>query len=143
MTSTQPKLKVNVEEAFPNHRRGGDIRVCLSPKTVGCTSGFGGFVTLEAGEFVSEHYHPYSEEFLFVVSGEIVVRIDGEPVTASAGEGVFVPKNARHRVENPFDAPAEVVFHLCPLAPRPELGHVDTESVPEPALPNISVEGAR
>ena len=85
MTSTQPKLKVNVEEAFPNHRRGGDIRVCLSPKTVGCTSGFGGFVTLEAGEFVSEHYHPYSEEFLYVVSGSTTT-----PATLGVWSLIFV-----------------------------------------------------
>jgi putative monooxygenase len=135
--------KVAASDVEPNRRRGGEIRVVLGPATVGATTGFLGSLTLKPDEFVSEHYHPYSEEFLFVVSGEIVVRIDGEPVTASAGEGVFVPKNARHRVENPFDAPAEVVFHLCPLAPRPELGHVDTENVPEPALPNVTVEGVR
>ena len=30
----------------------------------------------------------------------------------------------------PGDQPAEVVFQLGPLAPRPELGHVDTEPGP-------------
>jgi putative monooxygenase len=33
----------------------------------------------------------------------------------------------RHRLRNTGSAPASVVFHLSPLAPRPELGHVDTE----------------
>jgi hypothetical protein len=31
---------------------------------------------------------------------------------------------------NDSDAPAFLVFTLGPLAPRPELGHVDTEALP-------------
>ncbi|MDH2427208.1 cupin domain-containing protein [Sphaerisporangium sp. TRM90804] len=119
--------KISVAGVAPNLRRGGDIRVLLSPKTVGSTSGFSGVLTLGAGEHVSEHYHPYSEEFLYVVRGSLVMRLDGEPVTLEPGEALLVPKNVRHRLENPGPDPAEVVFHLSPLAPRPELGHVDTE----------------
>jgi putative monooxygenase len=141
MTSTQPKLKVNVEEAFPNHRRGGDIRVCLSPKTVGCTSGFGGFVTLEAGEFVSEHYHPYSEEFLYVIEGELEMTVEGNPITLKPGDSLWIPINAKHRLVNKTGAQARGVFQLAPLAPRPELGHVDTEPQPNPELPHMDVGG--
>jgi putative monooxygenase len=141
MTSTQPKLKVNVEEAFPNHRRGGDIRVCLSPKTVGCTSGFGGFVTLKPGEFVSEHYHPYSEEFLYVIEGELEMTVEGNPITLKPGDSLWIPINSKHRLVNKTDAPARGVFQLAPLAPRPELGHVDTEPQPNPDLPHMDVGG--
>lgn len=141
--STKLVSKVAAADVEPNRRRGGELRVLLGPATVGATTGFLGSLELGPHEFVSEHYHPYSEEFLYVTRGEIVVRIDGEPVTATAGEAVFVPKKARHRVENRTDEPAEVVFHLCPLAPRPDMGHVDTESVPEPELANISVDGVR
>ncbi|HEX9334243.1 MAG TPA: cupin domain-containing protein [Pseudonocardiaceae bacterium] len=135
--------KIAAADVEPNRRRGGELRVLLGPATVGATTGFLGTLQLAPHEFISEHYHPYSEEFIYVVSGELVVRIDGEPVTVSAGEGVFVPKKARHRVENRHTEPAEAVFHLCPLAPRPDMGHVDTESVLEPSLPNISIDGAR
>lgn len=141
--SIKTVTKVAAADVEPNRRRGGDLRVLLGPATVGATTGFLGTLELGPHEFVSEHYHPYSEEFLYVVRGEIVVRIDGEPVAAKAGEGVFVAKKARHRVENRTDEPAEVVFHLCPLAPRPDMGHVDTEAVLEPSLPNIAVDGAR
>ena len=127
--------KVTANDVAPNRRRGGDIRVLLSPKTVGSTSGFFGVLTLEPGEFVSEHYHPYSEEFLFVVHGSMVMRVDGEPIRLRAGESLMIPKNIRHRLENDGTESALVVFHLSPLAPRPELGHVDTEPLPEPAEP--------
>lgn len=122
--------KVAVADVAPNRRRGGDIRVLLGPGTVGATSGFFGVLTLEPGEFVNEHYHPYSEEFLFVVSGTVVIRLDGEDTAAAAGEGVFVPIGTRHRVTNSGSEQAVVTFQLCPLAPRPDLGHVDTEPCP-------------
>jgi putative monooxygenase len=130
MPSTQQSVKkVALRDVAPNRRRGGDIRVLIGPATVGATSGFLGVLTLAPGEFVSEHYHPYSEEFLYVVSGSVTVRVDGEEVPLEQGEGLLVPIGARHRVASP-DGPAVVVFHLSPLAPRPELGHVDTEPCP-------------
>ena len=54
----------SVEETAADTRRGGDVRTLLSPKTVGSTSGFMGAATIGAGDRISEHYHPYSEEFI-------------------------------------------------------------------------------
>jgi putative monooxygenase len=122
----QSVRKVALRDVPPNRRRGGDIRILLGPATVGATSGFLGVLTLAPGEFVKEHYHPYSEEFVYVVSGRVTVRVDGAEVLLEQEEGLLVPVGARHRVGSP-DGPAVVVFHLGPLAPRPELGHVDTE----------------
>jgi len=115
-----------------NRRRGGDLRPVLTPSTCGSTSGFGGFVTLEPGEFVSEHYHPYSEEFLYVLTGRLRVRVDGEPVEVGPLSGLLLPRNTRHRLENHTEEAVTAVFHLGPLAPRPEVGHVDTEEYPQP-----------
>ncbi|MCG5219138.1 cupin domain-containing protein [Streptosporangium sp. KLBMP 9127] len=131
--------KIAACDVAPNRRRGGDIRVLLSPTTVGASTGFTGVLTLQAGEYVSEHYHPYSEEFLYVVRGGIEVRVDGERITLDSGEGIMIPIGARHRVTNFTAEPALVVFHLCPLAPRPDLGHVDTEALPHPVepVPNV------
>lgn len=39
-----------------------------------------------------------------------------------------MPIGVRHRVRNTGTETASIVFHLGPLAPRPELGHVDTEA---------------
>ncbi|TCP56796.1 putative monooxygenase [Tamaricihabitans halophyticus] len=120
-------LRFNVTDAVPNHRRGGELRVTLSPKTVGSTSGFGGVLWLSPGEFVTEHYHPYSEEFLHVITGTMEMSLDGQPVRVGAGDALLVPIGVRHRLVNVGDQQAMVVFHLAPLAPRPDLGHVDTE----------------
>ncbi|MFM9608670.1 cupin domain-containing protein [Streptomyces sp. V2] len=140
-TSITRTVKVSVEEAVPNTRRGGDIRVTLSPKTVGCTSGFGGTMTLAPGDHVTEHYHPYSEEFLHVIEGELRMAMDGEQIDLAPGDSLLVPIGVRHRLVNVGDTTAKCAFHLSPLAPRPELGHVDTEPAQRPEQANPSVGG--
>ena len=108
-------------------RRGGDISTLLSPKTAGSTSGFMGVATLAPGERMSEHYHPYSEEFVYVVSGELDAQLDDKSHRLSAREALLIPINMRHRLVNDGEEDAFIVFHLGPLAPRPDAGHVDTE----------------
>jgi len=124
---------VSIDDVAPNRKRGGDLRALLTPSTVGSTCGFMGVVTLDAGEVITEHYHPYSEEFLYVARGQIALRLDDEPLVVRAGDSVLIPRNVRHRLHNDTTEQAFVVFFLSPLAPRPELGHVDTETLPAEA----------
>jgi putative monooxygenase len=123
---TQPGVR-KVEETPADNRRGGDVRTLLSPKTVGSTSGFMGVATIPAGDWISEHYHPYSEEFIYVCSGSLTADLDGEPQTVNGGEALYIPTNVKHRLKNEGSEDAFIVFHLGPLAPRPDIGHVDTE----------------
>ena len=104
------------------------MRALLGPKTVGATSGFMGVCTIAPGEKVTEHYHPYSEEFMYMVRGVLVVELDGTPHELKPGQALFIPKETRHRLLNPGDEEVFFVFQLGPLAPKPELGHVDTEA---------------
>jgi putative monooxygenase len=127
--TTQTFQIVSLQDAAPNRRRGGDMRTLLSPGTVGSTSGFLGVAILAPGERVVEHYHPYSEEFLYVVAGSVEIDLDGSPHALDTDQALLVPPNVRHRVRNTGTVEARVVFHLGPLAPRPELGHVDTEQL--------------
>ncbi|MFF7441937.1 cupin domain-containing protein [Streptomyces sp. NPDC008122] len=140
-TSITRTVKVSAGRVEANTRRGGDMRVTLSPKTVGCTSGFGGTLSLAPGDHVTEHYHPYSEEFLHVTTGELEMTLDGSPVRLTAGDSLLVPIGVRHRLVNTGTETAGCVFHLSPLAPRPELGHVDTEAVRNPEAANPRVGG--
>lgn len=128
--NTPTVRKISASEIAPNRRRGGDLRVMLSPLTVGSTSGFMGCGYLQPGEYVSEHYHPYSEEFLYVIQGHLAVRLDGEYLDLAPGEAVMIPIGVKHRFEHRGESTVTVVFHLSPLAPRPDLGHVDCEELP-------------
>jgi putative monooxygenase len=123
-----PKPETRSANEVPaDTRRGGDVRTLLSPKSVGSTSGFGGVATIGAGDWISEHYHPYSEEFVYVVRGAIVADLEGAPRDVGAGSALFIPINVKHRLRNEGTEEAHIVFHLGPLAPEPPLGHVDTE----------------
>ena len=128
MTTNLPVV-VNVTDAPSNRRRGGDLRAMLTPTAVGATSGFMGLAILQPGERIGEHYHPYSEEFVFVVSGELAVDLDGTPQPLRPDQGLMIPIGMRHRFRNVGTTEARLVFHLGPLAPSPELGHVDAEHV--------------
>jgi putative monooxygenase len=122
----QPAVRA-VDDIPTDNRRGGDVRTLLSPKTVGCTSGFMGVATIATGDWIAEHYHPFSEEFIYVVSGSLVAELDGERHDVPARHGLFIPINVKHRLRNEGGEDAQIVFHLGPLAPRPPMGHVDTE----------------
>jgi putative monooxygenase len=75
--------KVCPDDVAPNRRLGGEIRILLSPTTVGSTSGFLGIGELPPGERGVMHYHPYSEEFMYLVSGAIVAVVGGERITVT------------------------------------------------------------
>jgi putative monooxygenase len=127
---TEPigEAQVTSVEAMPaDTRRGGEVRTLLSPKTVGSKSGFMGVATLAPGEKISEHWHPFSEEFIYCVRGAITADLNDESREMKAGEALYVPIMMRHRLRNEGDEEAFIVFHLGPLAPRPDIGHVDTE----------------
>lgn len=123
--------KVATDDVVVNRKRGGEIRVLLSPKTVGATTGLFGVAHLQPGEYIAEHRHPYSEEHVYVAAGEAVARVDGDQeLKLETGEAVSIPINVRHRFENRGSEQLHLVFALSPLAPRPDLGHVDTEPLP-------------
>jgi putative monooxygenase len=118
---------VAMDDMPADTRRGGDVRTLLSPKTVQSKSGFMGVATLAPGDSISEHWHPFSEEFIYCVRGTLTADLDDEPTEVRAGQALYVPFMMRHRLRNEGDEEAFIVFHLGPLAPRADIGHVDTE----------------
>ncbi|WP_405518445.1 cupin domain-containing protein [Streptomyces canus] len=126
---------VDLSEVEPNTRRGGDLRPMLTPTTVGSTSGFMGVAIVQPGDRIAEHYHPYSEEFIYVVCGQLEVDLDGEPHPLQPEQGLLIPAHMRHRFRNVGKVEARMVFHLGPLAPSPPLGHVDTEDADGRPIP--------
>lgn len=124
--------RIAAADVIPSRRQGGRTRALLTPASVGATSGFMGTIEIDPGEFISEHYHPFSDKYLFLVSGEVVVRLNGEELILRQNEALLITRGQRNRIENRGTATARAVFQITPLAPRPELGHVDTEPVPFP-----------
>ncbi|WP_039820061.1 cupin domain-containing protein [Nocardiopsis halophila] len=125
-------LKVAQKEVAASRRQGGRVRALLTPASVGATSGFLGTVDLAPGESVSEHYHPYSDKFFYVLEGTVDFRLNGKTVRVEASESLMVRRGTRHQLDHAGGGQARLVFTIAPLAPRPELGHVDTAPPPHP-----------
>jgi len=54
---------------------------------------------------LSYQKHRHRAEQWVVISGEAVVTLDGEDIRLSAGDTVFIPKGAAHRMYNPGSVP--------------------------------------
>lgn len=100
------------------------MQVLLSSRTVETKTGFMGTLTLAPGEVYGKHYHPYSDEYVYIVSGEVTISGDDNTIEAQSGVAVFIPRTAPHRLQNNGIVDTTLIFFSCPLAPRPDLGHV-------------------
>lgn len=122
-----------VANRAPGSRRAGGLATpVVTPAACGATDAFLVRFDLAPTETMTEHYHPYSDEHLTVTSGDLTVLLEGEEVTVATGEGLLLRRGCRHSFVNRGDRDVVAVASLAPLAPRPELGHVDTEPVPNP-----------
>ncbi|CDR06332.1 cupin domain-containing protein [Streptomyces iranensis] len=124
--------KVALGDVVPSRRLGGSIYPLLTPGSVGASAGFLGAMKLAPGEFIAAHYHPHSEEFIFIAEGEVLLTAGGEELRLSRTEAAMVPKFTPHRIQNDGGEPALVVFQMAPLAPSPAEGHVEVEPAPNP-----------
>ncbi|GAA3932676.1 cupin domain-containing protein [Actinomadura viridis] len=125
-------FKVAASDVPAYHRLGGATRVLLEQSSALTSAGFMALLDLEPGECVTEHYHPYSDEHVYIANGEIVALVNDDEVVLNAREAVLIRRGSRHRYENRGDRPATAVLFLGPLAPRADLGHVETERAPRP-----------
>ncbi len=55
---------------------------------------------LEPGQEVEEHQHPDAEEVFFILSGEGMMLVDGQPVPLTAGNLLLIEPGERHLLRN-------------------------------------------
>jgi quercetin dioxygenase-like cupin family protein len=60
------------------------------------------------------HYHPYQEEDFTVLSGQISVRMDGQPKIYKAGDHLHIPPNRVHSMWNHTDEMSVVNWKVRP-----------------------------
>jgi mannose-1-phosphate guanylyltransferase/mannose-6-phosphate isomerase len=66
-------------------------------------------IVINPGKRLSLQYHHHRSEHWIVVRGTAFTLIDGKERFVHEGESVFIPKNARHRLENPGKVDLEIV----------------------------------
>jgi quercetin dioxygenase-like cupin family protein len=66
------------------------------------------------GAFVPPHFHPDQDEFIRVLEGRLDLWLDGEDLSAAAGDLVRMPMGSRHGIFNRSGAPARALFWVAP-----------------------------
>jgi mannose-6-phosphate isomerase-like protein (cupin superfamily) len=52
------------------------------------------------------HYHQKAQQFFYVLSGEVIMEVDGKNTLLAAGTGMRILPGARHQIGNPSSSPA-------------------------------------
>lgn len=58
-------------------------------------------IVVNSGERLSYQFHYKREENWTIVQGEALVILNDKPVSLIAGQNIFIPKQAKHRISNP------------------------------------------
>lgn len=70
-------------------------------------------IRVEPGQTLSLQYHHHRSEHWTIVSGTAEVTVGNEVQTLKANDGVYIPKEAIHRIANPYDEPVEFIEVQC------------------------------
>jgi mannose-6-phosphate isomerase-like protein (cupin superfamily) len=47
------------------------------------------------------HHHTKAQQFFFILSGEVLMEIDGDVTLVAAGSGIRIPPGMKHQIRNP------------------------------------------
>src|SRR6201987_6494917 len=51
------------------------------------------------------HHHERSQQFFYILDGEVLMEINGEKMLVAAGSGIRILPGTRHQIRNPSSTP--------------------------------------
>lgn len=72
------------------------------------------FNVYPGGIGLGDHYHENCSETLFILSGKLKVKMEGEEKEITAGEVLYIPKKVVHDFSNIYDHPCRFLLHISP-----------------------------
>jgi mannose-6-phosphate isomerase-like protein (cupin superfamily) len=51
------------------------------------------------------HYHEHAQQFFYILSGEVLMEVNGEKTLVPAGTGIRILPGMRHQIRNPSSVP--------------------------------------
>lgn len=130
MTSDRHPYKVSLEATPADAgipQRGWvamDVRWLVTRETVGSTQTVFGVTIFAPGARHELHRHPNAEEVEYIVSGRGTAYVGDDAVELSAGEAMFVPRDAYHGFENSSGEEAVMAWCYSGAASLEEAGFV-------------------
>jgi len=114
----------------------GFVRCILNSKTVDSDNAFSmGTQTVAPGCYVREHTHDRHEEVVHVVSGDAIVKLDGEESAVQPGATVFIGTDRKHSFINPGNEPMTFVWFLMPGGLEEFFEAIGRERLPDQPAP--------
>ena len=55
------------------------------------------------------HHHTKAQQFFFILSGEIMMEVEGETTLVRAGSGIRVLPGKKHQIRNPSSSPVRLL----------------------------------
>jgi quercetin dioxygenase-like cupin family protein len=56
---------------------------------------------IPSGGYEVRHYHQKAQQFFYILSGEVMMEVEGRTTLLQAGSGIRVLPGARHQISNP------------------------------------------
>jgi mannose-6-phosphate isomerase-like protein (cupin superfamily) len=103
------------ELVYPN---GTAVHYLATGATTGGTFGLYVWKAAPASGGPGPHFHRTINESFFVLEGTIKIYDGRRWIDAQPGDFVHVPEGGRHGFRNESDAPATMLIHFAPGAPR-------------------------
>ncbi|MFD1465661.1 cupin domain-containing protein [Lapidilactobacillus mulanensis] len=101
----------------------GIVQSLISKKEINNLNIGMGYSEMNPGA-IQQVVHDYSQEMVYVLSGEGVVNIGSEgSIEIYKGDAFFINKGVEHSIENTGSSQLKVIYFAAPLAPSPTLGH--------------------
>ena len=47
------------------------------------------------------HHHEHAQQFFYILTGEVLMEVDGETILIRAGSGIRIMPGTRHQIRNP------------------------------------------
>lgn len=55
------------------------------------------------------HYHKKAQQFFYILSGEAIMEVEGEPTLLATGTGLRIMPGLRHQIRNPSSGPLRLL----------------------------------
>jgi quercetin dioxygenase-like cupin family protein len=98
-----------VDNQRANHFDWGNIQWLVSGDLMNNAQITFGYVEIKPGQKNPKHYHPNSDEVLYLLEGELNHSLGDETVALKAGMAIFIPQAVAHDAFNPGKTTARMV----------------------------------
>jgi len=64
---------------------------------------------IPAGAAEIRHHHERAQQFFFILTGEVLMEIEGKTTLVAAGSGIRVMPGQKHQIRNPSSGPIRLL----------------------------------